>query len=106
MAALLPKMQQFVDMRDGTIVGIHVVTLQTASDTLAVPKLAQRATNSVSSGTLRRADTNTVTVTDNAATADTTASGGNTVTLVGTPGQDVLIMTVHGPNVNSFGAEV
>jgi hypothetical protein len=106
MAALLPKIQQFVELKNGTTIGIHVVLLVSASDTLAVPKLAQRVTASASSATLRTANANTVTVTDNASTADTTASGGNTVTLVGTAGQEVTIVTVHGPNVSNYGLEV
>jgi hypothetical protein len=107
MASLNPgALSRYVDMRNGTTIGIHFVTLLSTSDTLTVPKLAQRVTNSVSSSALRRPDGFTATVTDNAATADTTASGGNTVTVVGTPGQEILIVTVHNSNVVNFGAEV
>lgn len=105
MATILPKLQQFVDMRNGTTVGIHFVTLVSTSDTITVPKLAQRVTDDVSSGTLRRADAFTATVTDNASTADSTASGGNTVTIVGTVGQEVMIITVHNSGSMNFGDE-
>ena len=100
MAAVLPVQQQFVDLKNGTTVGIHVVNLVSASDTITVPKLAQTATDDVSAATLRRADANTATITD-----DANSGSSNTVTCVGTAGQQILVVTVHGPNVINFGDE-
>lgn len=100
MAAVLPVQQQFVDLRNGTVVGIHVVNLVSTSDTLTVPKLAQTTTDSVSSATLRRADASTATITD-----DAQSGTSNTVTIVGTAGEQLLVVTVHGPNMINFGDE-
>ena len=106
MAQLRPKIQKFVDLKDGTHVGIHVVTVQTSSDYFYVPKLAYRTADDVGAKMLYRADGNNATITDNASTADTTAYGGNVVTISsGTAGQDLLIVTAHGPNVLNFGDE-
>ncbi len=99
MAALLPDKSSFVELVPGTVVGAHLVTLVTnTGDTFVVPQFAQQTTANVSAQSLRRADGNTVTVTDNAATP------GNTVTLVGTRGQQVVIATVH-QSVTGFGDE-
>lgn len=106
MAQLFPKKSEFFDLKNGTTVGVHIVTVQTTSDYFYVPKFAQRTTANVSAATLRRADANTATITDNASTADTTAYGGNTVTISsGTANQDLLIVTVHGDNVINYGDE-
>ncbi len=106
MAQLRPKIQQFLDLKDGSSVGIHVVTVMTASDLFYVPKFNQRTTADVSAATLRRAGAATATITDNASTADSTPRGGNTVTITGgTPGEDLLIVTVHGPNSMNSGDE-
>ena len=105
MAAITPTLQQYVDLRNGTTIGIHFVTPVTTSDTFTVPKLAQRTTDSVSSATLRRSDAFTATITDNASTADTTASGGNTVTVAGTIGQQVVVLTIHSARGVNFGDE-
>jgi len=101
MAALLPKWQKYIDVGDGTgtRIGIHIVKLQSASDTLTVEKFNQTTTGDVSAATLRRADAATATITDNA------DSDGNTVTIVGTAGQTVLIVTVHGPRNLNYGDE-
>jgi len=95
MATLLPRKQDFIDLRDGTTVGIHLVTLQSTSDTITVPTLAN-STASTSSATLRRADGNTATVTDD---------GANTITIVGTAGQDILLVSVHPASQLNYGAE-
>ena len=93
MAAILPDLQQFVDLRNGTIVGIHLVTPVSSSDTFTVPDFAS-TTATVSVATLRRADGNTATV---------TSDGANTVTVVGTAGSQVLIASAH--NFINSGAE-
>ncbi len=85
MAAILPDLQQFVDLRNGTRVGIHLVTPVSTSDTFTVPDFAN-TTATVSVATLRRADGNTATV---------TSDGANTVTVVGTAGSQILIVSVH-----------
>ncbi|MHA2063818.1 MAG: hypothetical protein ACXABY_05465 [Candidatus Thorarchaeota archaeon] len=103
MAALLPDLQQYVDLRNGTTIGIHVVTLKTtggSGDTITVPKFAQATTDDVSAATLRRADANTATITD-----DANSGTGNTVTMVGTAGQQIVVTTIHGPATINFGDE-
>lgn len=93
MAAVLPDYQQFVDLKNGTIVGIHLFTPVSSSDTFTVPDFAN-TTATVSVATLRRADGNTATV---------TSDGANTVTVAGTAGNQVLIVSVH--NFLNYGAE-
>ena len=92
MALLVPDLQQFLDMRDGTIVGITKVTLLSASDTLTVPKPAN-TTASASVAVLRDAGQASCTVSQSA----------QTVTLTGTAGQKITVVTLH-RSVNS-GAE-
>lgn len=92
MATLLPDFQQYIDLRDGTILGIHKVTLKTASDTLTVP-VGANTTASASFAQVRDAGEAAATVT----------SSSNTVTIVGTAGNKVTIASIH-RNVN-FGAE-
>lgn len=99
MAAVLPDKQMFVEVTPGITVGLHLVTPVSASDTITVPNFAQSTTNSVSSRELRLATGNSATVTDNATTP------GNTVTLVGTAGAQVLIATVH-THTTAYGDEV
>jgi len=95
MAALLPVRQNFVDMKGFTI-GIHQVTLQSTSDTVTVPTLAN-TTASASSAQVRGANEGAVTVTDD---------GANTVTLAsGTAGDTVTFITHHGPSLINYGAE-
>lgn len=83
MAALLPKLQQFVDLRDGSIIGITKATLLSSSDTLTVPTLAN-STASASSDQIRNAGEAAVTVTDNGSHTITLSNGtvGDTVTIV------------------------
>lgn len=84
MAALVPDSQTFLDLRDGTILGISNVTLQSASDTLTVPKPAN-TTASASAAGLRDANQASATVTQS----------GNTVTIAGTAGQKLVVVTLH-----------
>jgi len=85
MAALLPSLQHTVDLRNGAQVLISVVTLLSTSDTITVPKLAN-TTASASSAQLRNAGEAAVTVTDD---------GANTVTLVGTAGNQCTVASIH-----------
>ncbi len=103
MAQLIPDFQTFVDLKNGTTVGITIVTLTSASDTVQVPALAQVATVNVSSSALRRPGDDTgVTVTDDA----TAATNGNVITITGgTAGNKVLLSHVHGPAGINFGLE-
>lgn len=95
MAAILPIAQKYTNLLPNILVGMHYLMLVSASDTFTVPKLANTTVN-VSTSTLRLADGNTVTVTND---------GADTVTLVGTPGQTVLVVSVH-QNMVNYGAEV
>ncbi len=96
MAAILPDLQRFEDFRNGTIIGVHFVTLTSSSDTITVPKLAN-TTNNASSAQVRRAGEGAVTVTDD---------GDNTVTIAGgTAGDKAVIVTAHGPATINFGDE-
>jgi hypothetical protein len=86
LATLVPYLQQFVDLRDGSIIGIHKLKLLSTSDTFTVPNLANTS-SSASSDQIRDAGESSVTVTDN---------GDNTVTLAsGTIGSKVTIVTHH-----------
>lgn len=94
MATLLPDKQVFVDLRDGTQIGIHKVTLASTSDTFTVPPLANTTSNA-SSAQVRDQNENAVTVTDD---------GSNTVTLAsGTAGETATVVTQH-RNIN-YGKE-
>lgn len=95
MAALIPLHQNFDDRRNGDVVGYTRVKLVSTSDTVTVPKLAN-TTASASSAQVRRANDAAVTVTDD---------GANTVTIVGTVGDEVSIVTLHGPATVNFGDE-
>ena len=96
MAALRPLHQNFDDRRIGDVVGYSRVKLESASDTLTVPTLASTTANA-SSAQVQRANDSAVTVTDD---------GANTVTIAGgTAGQEVSIVTLHGPATVNFGAE-
>ena len=98
MAAILPKTQKWVDLRDarGTMVGIHSVVLKTTSDTFRVPTLAE-AHATVSCKQLERSGDPTVTVTASDADSD---GNYNTVTVAGVVGDDVLILTIHQGRAN------
>jgi hypothetical protein len=95
MAQLFTDVQEFVDLRNGTIIGIHQVTLQSASDTLRIPNLRARATFANSVAQVRDEDETSLTL---------TAGNKNTVTLAGgSAGDRVTIITRHGSNVVNFG---
>lgn len=93
MASLRADLQHFFDLRNGTVLGFHKVTLLSTSDTLTVPKLAN-TTASASSDQIRDAGEAAATVTDD---------GANTVTIVGTAGNTVNLVSLH-RNIN-FGDE-
>lgn len=103
MALLKPDWQEFVDNKNGTVVGLTLVTpLSITGDTVEVPQLAQVDADSVSSAVLRRVgQTSSPTITDSATTSD------NTLTLASTiVGEQVLIVTVHASAMLNFGDEV
>ncbi len=85
MAALKPDLEQYLDLRNGTVLGLHKVTLLTTSDTVTVPKLANTSA-SASSKQVRDANEASATVTDD---------GANTITIVGTVGNTVNIASLH-----------
>jgi hypothetical protein len=89
MALLVPDKQTFLEFLPGQVVGLTRVTLQTASDTLTVPR-ASHQTASAACGRLLNAN----------AAACTVTQSGNTVTLAGTPGQQVIVCTLH-PHTHS-----
>lgn len=93
MAAITPISQRFYDLNDrarGLTIGVHVLKLQSSSDTFTVPDLAD-STSGVSVKQLERAADATVTVTNS----------GNTVTLAsGTAGDEVVIVSLHQGRVN------
>lgn len=95
MAAILPTWQQFVRIPStGQVVGIHLLTLVSTSDTITVPTLASGTANNCSDQMIRTGDA-TVTVTDN---------GNKTVTMVGAAGNKILVVTAHA-SFSNFGAE-
>lgn len=94
MAALKPQYQTFLDTKQGFQIGVTQAKIETSSDTITVPSLAN-TTNSASSAQVRDSNEDSVTVTDD---------GANTVTLAsGTVGGVVTIITIH-RNIN-YGAE-
>lgn len=94
MAAILPDFQTQLDTKQGFIIVISRVTLVSTSDTITVPSLAN--TNaSASSAQLRGANDNAATVTDD---------GANTITIAGTVGDEVTVVSKHSPQIN-YGAE-
>lgn len=96
MPAVLPFFQRFHDEKIGFNIGVSRVKLVSTSDELTVPTLANTASNA-SSNQVRLNAEPAVTVTDD---------GANTVTIVGSIDDEVTIITVHGPSVSNFGAEV
>lgn len=96
MAALIPKFQTFVDLRNGTTIGITVVTALSASDTITVPTLAATTVTNSTAQLEGPGNEGTPTIT----------ASGNTVTIAsGTVGNDYLIVTRHPNSVINFGAE-
>lgn len=78
--------QVYFTLPDGlNRIGVHKVTLVSTQDSLTVPVLAVNS-NNASSAQVRRVGDASVTVTDD---------GANTVTIVGSPGDEALIVTVH-----------
>jgi hypothetical protein len=98
MATILPISQKWVDVdrTRNVVLGIHRVKLVSTSDTFRVPALAE-AHASVSCKQLERSGDATVTVTASDADSD---GNYNTVTVAGTVGDDVMIVTVHQGKLN------
>jgi hypothetical protein len=97
MAQLYPDKQMFFDFDNETKIGVHLVTLQSASDTIVVPRLGNWDANNRASAQLIRsspADSTGVTVTDGGGTDDTAET--STVTLTGGAANATLIVvTLH-----------
>lgn len=96
MAAITPISQEFFDLNDrarALTVGVHRLKLQSTSDTFTVPTLAD-TTSGVSVKQLERSGDSTATVT----------SSGNTVTVAGTAGDEVIVISLHEGRLN-FNAE-
>lgn len=95
MAELKLDFQEYVTLKDDTVVGIHKVTLINASgDTVTVPMMAH-STNGASVSQLRDS---------NDASASVSSSDQYTVTLSGTVGEKVTFVTLHRGSLN-FGYE-
>ena len=93
MATILPKNQEWFDLRDAgsTVIGVHTVKLVTASDTFRVPTLAE-AHASASAKQLERVGDPTVTVT----ASDEDSDGGyETITVAAPIGTEAIIVTLH-----------
>jgi hypothetical protein len=78
--------QKYVQLPDGTVIGIHRVTLLSASDTFSVPDLADPSNAGRSAAQLRRAGDTSVTV---------STTGANTITLAGTAGTQCTVVSWH-----------
>ena len=110
MAQLTPDWQQFFDCPDNVKIGVTKVTIQSASDTIVMPRLANYGTANLSAKQLVRvmpADDTGITVTDSAADDDTNVV--STVTLTsGTAGNSCVIVSIHdgARDVNSSSLEV
>jgi hypothetical protein len=78
--------QKYIQLPTGEVIGIHRVTLLTASDTIAVPPLADPSNAGRSVSQLRQAGDTSVTV---------STSGANTITLAGTAGQQAVVVSLH-----------
>lgn len=91
MAAIYPRHQMYVDITDGLTIGIHVLWLTSASDSITVPQLAS-TTASAASAQLR-------TLTD--ASATVTDDGDDVVTIVGTKNRRCIVVTLHATRINS-----
>lgn len=100
MATILPKSQQWFDLRDrgrGVTLGVHTVKLVTTSDTFRVPSLAEGHA-SASAKQLERSNDPTVTVTALDSDSDLAF---RTIQVAGAVGNEALIVTVHQGVVNS-----
>jgi hypothetical protein len=86
MALLIPTLQHFYDIPGlpGSVIGVSRVKLLTSSDTLTVPAPAS-STASASVGRVLQAGQAAATVTQS----------GNTVTISGTAGNEVFVVTLH-----------
>jgi hypothetical protein len=78
--------QKYHELPTGEVIGIHRVTLLTASDQFSVPPLADPSNAGRSASQLRQLNDTAVTV---------STSGANTVTLTGTAGTTCLVVTRH-----------
>jgi hypothetical protein len=93
MAALVPNRQSVDDQRDGTSILVTEVTLVTTSDTLTVPTIHDTGTGGFAQ--LERDDS--------VNTATLSRTDANTITIAGTKGDKVLIVSIH--NNANFGDE-
>lgn len=85
MASLIQFKQQYVDLADGKFLGIHVVELKSASDTITLPNL-DNTTSGAAIKQLRK----------NGQSALTVTSSGNTVTIAGgSAGDEVVLTSLH-----------
>jgi hypothetical protein len=84
MALLVPVFQHFHDLPGGGILGVTKVKLLSTSDTLTVP-LPSHQTATASVGRVLQGSAAACSVTQSA----------QTVTLVGTAGNEVIVCTVH-----------
>lgn len=85
MAALIQFKQTYIDLADGKVIGIHVVELQSSSDTITVPNL-DNTTSGAAVKQLRKNGQGALTVT----------SSGNTVTIAGgSAGDEVVLVSLH-----------
>ena len=99
MAVILPISQEQFDLSDrarGVVVIVSRVKLVSTSDTFRLPVLAE-ANASASVKQLERNGDPTVTVTASDADSD---GNFNTVTVVGSVGDDVLVVSVHQGKLN------
>jgi hypothetical protein len=96
MAALTQFFQRFYDTSKGEKIGIHIVTLTSASDTITVPTLADGTTNNTSARQLNRSGQSSVTITNTA----------NVITIAGgSAGEEVVIVTLHPQGLRTYVAE-
>jgi hypothetical protein len=78
--------QKYIQLPDGTVIGIHRLTLLTTSDTISVLDLMDPSNSARSAAQLRRLGDTNVTV---------TTTGANTITIAGTAGTQCLIVSWH-----------
>ena len=85
MALLVPLLQRYTDLRDGTLLIVTKVKLLSGSDTITVP-LPHSTVTTASSGRVLPSGSSACTVTQ---------ANSQTVTLAGTAGDIVYVTTLH-----------
>ena len=78
--------QKYYQLPDGSVIGIHRLTLLTISDTISVLDLMDPSNSARSASQLRRLGDTAVTV---------TTTGANTITVAGAVGTSCLIVSWH-----------